>query len=180
MHNLDQERSKGLKQTAVSGFKWTAVAHCVRMTVHFLTTAVLAWLLLPQDFGLVAMAALVVGVVHLFRDFGTAVAVVQRPDLDHDTLSTLFWTNVVAGVVLAGLVALLAPVAAMLFDEPAVMAACTLVMRFLVADHLVPGWHLVVVVFTGVVTYGVASLLWNRRPILEIQDLLLGRARTSA
>ncbi len=118
MHNLDQERSEGLKQTAVSGFKWTALAHCVRMTVHFLTTAVLAWLLLPQDFGLVAMAALVVGVVHLFRDFGTAAAVVQQPDLDHDILSTLFWTNVVAGVVLAGLVALLAPVAAMLFDEP--------------------------------------------------------------
>jgi len=118
VHSLDQERTEGLKQTAASGFKWMALSHVVRLTVHFLTTAVLAWLLLPEDFGLMAMAALMVGVVHLFRDFGTAAAIVQRPRLDHDTLSTLFWTNVAAGVALAGLVALLAPLGAMLFDEP--------------------------------------------------------------
>lgn len=121
MHNLDEERTQGLKQTVVSGFKWTALAHVVRLTVHFLTTAVLAWLLLPQDFGLVAMAAVVVGVVHLLRDFGTAAAVVQRPDLDHHALSTLFWTNVLAGGVLAGLVAAAAPLAARLFGEAQVV-----------------------------------------------------------
>ncbi|MHC4812796.1 MAG: MOP flippase family protein [Planctomycetota bacterium] len=118
MHNLDKERSEGLKQTAVSGFKWTALAHGVRLTVHFLTTAVLAWLLLPEDFGLVGMAAIVVGFVHLFRDFGTAAAVVQRPDLDHGALSTLLWTNLVAGAGLTGLIVLCAPAAAVLFAEP--------------------------------------------------------------
>ena len=54
----------------------------------------------------------------------------------------------------------------------AAMAVCTVVARLLVANLLVPGWQLVVVVLTGVVTYTAASLLWNRRAILEIRDLL--------
>jgi O-antigen/teichoic acid export membrane protein len=118
VHNLDQERSEGLKRTAVAGFKWTALAHSVRLAVHFLTTAILATLLLPQDFGLVAMALVVVGFVHLFRDFGTAAAIVQHPHLDDRTLSTLFWINVFAGGALTGLVTLLAPLAAWAYSEP--------------------------------------------------------------
>lgn len=119
MHNLDQERSReGLKQTAVSGFKWAALAHGVRLVVHFVTTAILATLLVPEDFGLVAMAMVVVGLVYLFRDFGAGAAIVDQAKLDHETASTLFWANVLLGAALSGLVALSAPLVAMAYREP--------------------------------------------------------------
>ncbi len=60
------------------------------------------------------------------------------------------------------------------------MAACTLLVRYLVADSLPPAWHLAVAVLTGAMVYVAACLLWNRQRILEIRDLLLGRTSAAA
>ena len=79
---------------------------------------VLARLLGPKDFGLVGMVTAFTGVLTLFRDFGLSSAAVQRATVTEEQISTLFWINILLGVVL-GLVALaMAPAIAAFYHEP--------------------------------------------------------------
>ena len=79
---------------------------------------VLARLLSPSDFGVVAMALVVTGVVALFRDFGTVQAIVQRRELPSGLLDSVFWLNMGMGIAVASLLALLVPVIAVAMHEP--------------------------------------------------------------
>jgi O-antigen/teichoic acid export membrane protein len=78
---------------------------------------ILANLLSPADFGIVAMAALVTGFAAIFRDFGTMAAVIQRRELSSNLLDSVFWLNIGIGSTLAILLALLAPVIAVAMHE---------------------------------------------------------------
>ena len=69
----------------------------------------LARLLSPDDFGLTGMAATLTGFLGLFRDAGLSAATVQRREVTHEQISTLFWINLAVGVGLAACTMLLAP-----------------------------------------------------------------------
>lgn len=79
---------------------------------------ILARLLDPKDFGLVGMVTAFTGVLNLFRDFGLSAATVQRVDVTDDQISTLFWINILVGVILALSLAALAPVVVGFYHEP--------------------------------------------------------------
>ena len=68
------------------------------------------------------MATLAIGLISLFRDLGTASAVIQKRDLNQHLLSSLFWVNVGIGFAGTALCFLSAPVAARIFREPAVVS----------------------------------------------------------
>ncbi len=79
---------------------------------------VLARLLDPKDFGLVGMVTAFTGVLNLFRDFGLSAATVQRVDVTDEQISTLFWINILVGVILALSLTALAPVVVGFYHEP--------------------------------------------------------------
>lgn len=108
----------GMRQQAASGLKWTTGSQGSRLGAQFLGMIVLARLLPPSDFGLIAMAAVVTGFASLFRDFGTAAAIIQKSDPSPQLLDSVFWLNVAFGVGLAVLLGLLAPFIAFWFAEP--------------------------------------------------------------
>ena len=66
---------------------------------------VLARLLVPQDFGLVAMVTTVMGFLRIFQDAGLSTATVQRQEITHAQVSNLFWVNVALGGIITLLVA---------------------------------------------------------------------------
>ena len=109
---------KDLKERAIRG----AVARICTQTANFLlrvgSLAVLARLLDPKDFGLVGMVTAFTGVLSLFRDFGLSAATVQRVSVTEEQTSTLFWINVVVGVILSGATLALAPAVATFYHEP--------------------------------------------------------------
>jgi O-antigen/teichoic acid export membrane protein len=79
---------------------------------------VLARLLEPVDFGLVGMVTAVTGVLAFLREFGLSTASVQRATITEEQMSTLFWINVLVGVLL-GLVSLAAaPFVVTFYHEP--------------------------------------------------------------
>jgi O-antigen/teichoic acid export membrane protein len=81
---------------------------------------VLARLLSPRDFGLVAMALVITGLVIAFADLGLGAALVQREAIDEQDRSTVFWTGMGAGILLTLTgIALSAPLASF-YREPAV------------------------------------------------------------
>lgn len=79
---------------------------------------VLARLLDPTEFGLVGMVTAFTGVLNLFRDFGLSTATVQRSTITDEQISTLFWINIAAGVILGLLLSALAPVICGFYHEP--------------------------------------------------------------
>lgn len=89
-----------------------------RLFLQVASTAVLARLLSPTDYGLLAMVMAVVGVGEIFRDFGLSTAAIQANSLDQGQRATLFWLNTGIGAVLTGIAFVGAPLIARGFGYP--------------------------------------------------------------
>ncbi|AKU15932.1 lipopolysaccharide biosynthesis protein [Luteipulveratus mongoliensis] len=105
------------------GAKHTAASQIVTQTVRFGTNIVLARLLTPNDFGVVAIALVVTALLDQLKDMGTGSALIQRPKVDDTLLNAVFYLNVVLGLALAvGLFAGAEPLAATLGNSAAAPA----------------------------------------------------------
>ncbi len=80
--------------------------------------AVLARLLTPNDFGLVAMVTAVTGVFDLFTSAGLSSATVQQREISEEQISQLFWVNIGVGLVLAAACAASASSVASFYRDP--------------------------------------------------------------
>jgi PST family polysaccharide transporter len=111
-----------LKGRSVRGGLLTLVSQGMQFAVQTVSTIVLARLLSPADFGVVAMVTAVTGLASAFADFGLSEATIQRKEITHEQVSTLFWINVGIGLVLTLITAGLGPVLAKLYREPRLVA----------------------------------------------------------
>ena len=107
-----------LAESAASGAKWSLISVTGRRLTSLVTSIVLARLLSPTDFGLVAMAAVFIGFIEILRDMGTGAGLVQTSRPTDELLSSVFWLNLGLGLVATGLLFSTAPLAATLFREP--------------------------------------------------------------
>lgn len=109
-HDLSRRSARGaLVTVAVQG---------VKIAANFASVAVLARLLAPSDFGLIAMAVVVFAFLDAFRDFGLSQATVQRGEITAGQVSTLFWVNAALGAGLAAAAVAAAPLIAGFYGEP--------------------------------------------------------------
>jgi O-antigen/teichoic acid export membrane protein len=109
---------KDLRERAMRGAVARLCAQVANLTIRVVSLAILARLLGPKDFGLVGMVAVLTGVLNLFRDFGLSAASVQHATVTEEQSSTLFWINVLIGMVLFVTASGLAPVVASFYHEP--------------------------------------------------------------
>ena len=79
---------------------------------------ILARLLDPSDFGLVAMVTVVTGVLEVFATGGLSAATVQRAEVSDAQISTLFWLNVAIGALLGLLCLAAAPILSTFYEDP--------------------------------------------------------------
>ena len=107
-----------LKGRSVRGGAVTLTAQGVKFALQMGSTMILARLLTPADFGLVAMVTAVTGFVAMFKDAGLSMATVQREQITHAQVSTLFWINVALSLVVMLVIAALAPPIAWFYGEP--------------------------------------------------------------
>jgi O-antigen/teichoic acid export membrane protein len=109
---------KDLRERAIRGGFARVSAQSIFFVLRVGALMVLARLLDPKEFGLVGMVTAFTGVLNLFRDFGLSTATVQRPTVTNGQISTLFWINVVAGVILGLLLSAFAPIISSFYHEP--------------------------------------------------------------
>jgi len=107
-----------LKGRSVRGGTVTMVAQGAKFFLHTGSIVILARLLTPQDFGLIAMVTAITNFVMVFKDMGLSMATIQRAEINHAQISTLFWINTAIGFALALLTIALAPAIAWFFGEP--------------------------------------------------------------
>ena len=82
------------------------------------STAVLARILTPEDFGLIAMVVVVTGFMNLFKELGLSLATVQKKDITGEQISTIFWINVALSLLITVVIAALSPVLVWFYGEP--------------------------------------------------------------
>ena len=104
------------------------------------SVAILARLLTPGDFGLVAMALTFVSLLLSIADFGLVMASTQRKQISDDQLSTMFWINLAGGLVLAMLTGGLSVLFARVYNEPrligvALVLSCQFIAIGIGAQH---------------------------------------------
>ncbi len=107
-----------MKRQALFATLWSGTDILLRQGVQFIATLVLARLLVPADFGVIAMLAVFTGLASVLADAGLSVALIQRQDADHDDESTVFWITLLIGVAMAACMALAAPLIARFYQAP--------------------------------------------------------------
>ncbi len=103
---------KNLGRRAFSGGLITTFAQGARFALFMVLNIVLARMLAPPDFGLVAMALAWTSILYIFRDAGLSTATVQQQTVTHAQVSNLFWVNVLVGVCSAAVAIVSAPIMA--------------------------------------------------------------------
>ena len=101
----------------------------MRQGVQFVVSVVLARILAPEDFGVIAMLAMFTGVAGIFIDSGFSSALIQRQHTTHTDESTVFFFNLGMGAITALLLCAAAPWIAVFFKHP-VLQYLTYAMTF--------------------------------------------------
>lgn len=106
------------KNRAANAAMWSSLEIAARYGVQFVVMVAMARLLMPEDFGLIAMLLVFTSVGAMFVDSGLGNALIQRQNNTPDDETTVFIFNIGASVVMAVLLVLLAPAIAYFFDQP--------------------------------------------------------------
>jgi len=174
-----------LTTKTVQGIGWSGVSQIIRLLLRLGITAILARLLTPNDFGLLAMVVVFTNLVMIFRDFGLSASLIQYKGVTEEHLSSSFWINVIIGLLLTLLLIALAPIIAYFYSEDRlrliimVLASTFFISSFGIVQTAlftkemkfkplaiveisavaISGTTSVILAFTG---YGVWSLVWQQ------------------
>ncbi len=128
-----------LRKRMVTSAAWYAGTRAWMGVISWAVSIFLARLLLPQDYGLFAMALSVIHVLELLQNLGLGVAIIQRQDLSPRHLNAIFWIMLGLSVAIAILASVLAGVAAQIYAEPRL----TWLVRFLALALVLDAFGLV-------------------------------------
>ena len=128
-----------LKQKSITGMIWTVSERLGLQAVGLLISIILARLLEPSQFGLISMLAIFTAVAQSILDSGFGSALIQKKDADQTDASSIFFFNLILGVVLAGILSLAAPLIGEFFDQPTLVP----ITRFLSLTLIINAFSLV-------------------------------------
>src|SRR6266404_2186439 len=106
-----------LKRHTISGGAITMSAQGAKFGLNLASTVILAHLLTPRDFGLVAMVTAVTGFLAVFRHAGLSIPTVQREHITDAQVSNLFWINLGVSGLCALILAALSPAMAWFYRD---------------------------------------------------------------
>jgi len=106
-----------LRHKTITGIIWTFLEQIFRIGIQTITTLILAWFLLPEDFGLMAMIAVFSAMAHSLMDSGFSQALIRKKEVSQTDYSTAFYTNLVLGLLVYALLFVSAPFIANFYDE---------------------------------------------------------------
>lgn len=113
-----EQTKPSLRVQAVHGVKWTGISTIITTALLYGRLAVLAHLLPPEDFGLMGMVLVIINLGMAFADLGISQAIIWKQEVTSDQLSTLYWINIIAGIIVFGVVLAISPFVSAFFHEP--------------------------------------------------------------
>lgn len=106
-----------LKEKAISGMMWNAVERFGSTFFLFLSNLVLARLLMPSDFGTVAMLMVFISISETIVDAGFGSALIQKKDVDEKDYSTVFIWNIFFSLFLYSILYICSPFIANFYND---------------------------------------------------------------
>lgn len=107
-----------LKGKSIRGGALTIGTQAGKFVLQLGANVLVSRLLTPQDYGLLGMVTTITSFVHLFKDLGLSTATIQKAEINHGQISTLFWINMALAAISALLTAAIAPAIAWFYGEP--------------------------------------------------------------
>lgn len=185
-----------LKEKTLKGVAWITSAQAVKQILQYGILIILTRLLSPQDFGLAVMIVVFSGFIEMFRELGFAAALIQNQQVKEIHYISVFWLNLITGIVLTGITLIAAPFIARFYHEPRLTPLTSLAaIDFLIASisithrailnrsmqfrklafvdtvaEFVAGTTAVILAITG---YGVWSLIWRTLINSTVETLIL-------
>lgn len=106
-----------LKQKTITGIAWNTIGKISNQILQFVLSVILMRLLLPSDYGLLAMAMVLIGFAGIFSEFGFSSALVQNQNINESHKSSIFWLNIIVGSILTLLFFILADTFAQFYSN---------------------------------------------------------------
>jgi O-antigen/teichoic acid export membrane protein len=107
-----------LRTKSAKGVVWSAIQHGATPVISLVVFIVLARLVDPSAFGLIALAGAAVSFLQLFLSSGFGSAIVQREQLEPQHLDSAFWANIGIATLLMVIIIFLADYIALMFEQP--------------------------------------------------------------
>lgn len=107
-----------IKQRMMNGMFWTVSERISLQAVQLIVSIIIARVLEPSEFGLIGMLAIFTSVAQAILDSGFGAALIQKKDTDETDTSSIFFFNLVIGVILAILLVIGAPLIARFYNQP--------------------------------------------------------------
>ena len=106
-----------LRKKVLNGFKWNAAAVFINTIIQLLRISVLARILDTSDFGLMAIALMVIGFTEIFSDLGFTVPIIHKQDISKKQISSVYWINIILSVLIYIVLYISAPIVANLYKD---------------------------------------------------------------
>lgn len=109
---------ESLKHQAIKGVVWSAVERFSVQGIQFVLSIIIARLVAPSEYGLIAMLGIFLAIAQIFIDSGFSNALIQKNDRTDIDFNTVFYFSSVISIIVYGLLYLLAPFIALFYHEP--------------------------------------------------------------
>jgi len=107
-----------LKQKTFNGLLWSFMDNFANLGIQFVAGIILARILTPREFGLIGMITIFVAISQSIVDSGFSQALIRKKDCTRTDYSTVFFFNLVAGIVFFTVLFFAAPAISSFFNEP--------------------------------------------------------------
>ncbi|TRO83355.1 lipopolysaccharide biosynthesis protein [Trichloromonas acetexigens] len=107
-----------LKKRSLKSGAVTLTSQGMMFVIQLASTMILARILTPQDYGKLAMVVSITGLASILSNLGLSTATIQRAEITHEQVSTLFWINTAIGALVTVVIASLSPVVAWFYQTP--------------------------------------------------------------
>jgi teichuronic acid exporter len=111
-----------LKHKTIHALSWSFLEAVASRGVQFIIGIVLARLLFPEQFGLIGMLTIFMAVIRTFLDSGFGAALIQKKEITQTDICSIFYFNILVGLVAAGLLCIAAPWIAAFYNQPILTA----------------------------------------------------------
>jgi len=123
-----------LKQKTVNGLLWSFIENFSNQGITFIVGIILARLLTPEEFGLIGMITIFIAISTSVINSGFSQALIRKKDCTDTDYSTVFYFNLLVGVVLFAILFFAAPLIAGFFNEPQLTKLVKVLASVLVID----------------------------------------------
>lgn len=129
-----------IKQDMLSGIFWSAIEKYSGLIVSIIVSAILARLLTPKEFGIVAIATVIIHFLQMFATMGIGPAIIQRNDLNKNDLNSIFTFSLIVGIILSVFFYILSWGIADFYNNEQLIPVCQILcfQLFFAAANMVP------------------------------------------